>query len=77
MSLSILCEKRSKHQRVGQAVVTVWVDQGGSARWDTGSLALSPNPIWREVTVELKKQKGKWVKQKCCGPCGHCSPARG
>lgn len=53
MSLSILHEKRSEHQWLEQAVVMVWVDQGGStqrssARWDTGSLPSSPNPIWRE-----------------------------
>lgn len=50
MSLSILHEKRSKYQQLGQAMVTVWVDQGGStqrssAMWDTGSLTLSPKPI--------------------------------
>lgn len=82
MSFSILQEERSKHQQLGQAMVTVWVDQGGStqrssARWDMASLTLSPSPIWREVTGRFKKHKRKWVKQKCCGPYGHCSPARG
>lgn len=32
MSLSILHEKRSKHQGLGQAVVAVWVDQGGNTQ---------------------------------------------
>lgn len=80
MSLFILHKKRSKHQWLGQAMVTVWVDQGGStqrssARWDTGSLTLSPNPVCREVTGKFKNQKGKWIKHTCCGLYGHCSPA--
>lgn len=42
-----------------------------------GVPGIVPKPIWREVTGEFEKPKVKWVKQKCCGPFGHCSPARG